>query len=755
MGTSNWQQIPFCVEALMKIAPSSVLDVGVGFGRWGILTREFCDVWSARVLKEDWAVQIEGIEGFPRSITTYHDDFYDKIHIGDAAQLVPQLLGPWSVTIYGDVLEHFDRQVAESLLECSLTNSDYVLVNLPIGEEFEQGEVYGNPYERHLSAWNPSDLAPFSMIRHAMFRDFRGRPYGSFILSRRDPKDLRSGLFSLSTRVPDAPIKSRNPNERLLKRIREISFELEYIKRSSTFQLATSIRKHPISRLAKRIFAKKSHELVIEALAQSGAQGKGSEVWIMGIHNAPGETAIPYGFLHFEGDWNRHEAPDRPYGAAFSTVNGKISAATGPHPIVTLMKHPWSGKVRLSFGGESVTLDLSCPGSGEIEVGIGRDGFVTRETMQEEPSESTPVRAMIEKVSAPSGFSESERQYIELIRSQRAGVIAVHCPRWLGVSSSTRSLFTHCYQVPPDASREPGSLTEDEILHHARVLAETQVPSVVFSGGDEAHFQVAMQLKRLRHETRVDLFWHGGYFHVSEDYDWKILKLWMNAVRDGSVASIATCKAGKEDFFRSLGIPSALVLNYVPGELLDCPDIPDHPARAGLWLSGSTVRKPPFAMLAAAKMVDHVELRGAGLSSRGIEFVHEIGLRHGPMNQGPIPAAELFKQIRQTHVTMYITLTECCPMLPLESMQLGVPCLIGPTSHLFEDNPFLFERLVVPFPERADVIAASLRRVLDERRDIIAEYRRYIPDYNRRAAASVASWFAMTDSQLRTRTPRS
>jgi hypothetical protein len=94
-------------------------------------------------------------------------------------------------------------------------------------------------------------------------------------------------------------------------------------------------------------------------------------------------------------------------------------------------------------------------------------------------------------------------------------------------------------------------------------------------------------------------------------------------------------------------------------------------------------------------------------------------------------------------------------MLPLESMQLGVPCLIGPTSHLFEDNPFLFERLVVPFPERADVIAASLRRVLDERRDIIAEYRRYIPDYNRRAAASVASWFAMTDSQLRTRTPRS
>ena len=29
------------------VAP--VLDVGVGFGRWGIIVREFCDVWFARV----------------------------------------------------------------------------------------------------------------------------------------------------------------------------------------------------------------------------------------------------------------------------------------------------------------------------------------------------------------------------------------------------------------------------------------------------------------------------------------------------------------------------------------------------------------------------------------------------------------------------------------------------------------------------------------------------------------------------------
>src|SRR5262249_26837941 len=36
VGSSNWQQIPFAVEALLELAPLRVLDLGVGFGRWGV-----------------------------------------------------------------------------------------------------------------------------------------------------------------------------------------------------------------------------------------------------------------------------------------------------------------------------------------------------------------------------------------------------------------------------------------------------------------------------------------------------------------------------------------------------------------------------------------------------------------------------------------------------------------------------------------------------------------------------------------------
>jgi len=196
LGTSNWQQIPFCVELLMKIEPERVLDVGVGFGRWGIIVREFCDVWFARVPQNEWAVHVEGIEAFEQNLASYHKDFYDVIHIGDAAKLMDRLEGQWDVVIFGDVIEHFTKDEGRRLLDLALERSRYVIVNVPLGEQWEQEDKYGNEYERHLASWDLDDFAVPPLVRRAVFRDFAGRPHATVCLSRTDPKSLRTSLFS-------------------------------------------------------------------------------------------------------------------------------------------------------------------------------------------------------------------------------------------------------------------------------------------------------------------------------------------------------------------------------------------------------------------------------------------------------------------------------------------------------------------------------------------------------------------------------
>jgi hypothetical protein len=191
VGTSNWQQIPFCVEAMLAIAPMRVLDVGIGFGRWGMLVREFCEEWKGRIHRENWRVRLEGIEAFHANVEEYHHHFYNWVHVGDAAEVLPRLGGGWNLTIFGDVLEHWEKPQAERTLSHALAQSDYVLVNVPLGAHWERGGMYGNPYEAHRSRWDLEELLALDPVRHVTFRECFGRDYGAFVLSREDPAGLR------------------------------------------------------------------------------------------------------------------------------------------------------------------------------------------------------------------------------------------------------------------------------------------------------------------------------------------------------------------------------------------------------------------------------------------------------------------------------------------------------------------------------------------------------------------------------------
>ena len=109
----------------------------------------------------------------------------------------------------------------------------------------------------------------------------------------------------------------------------------------------------------------------------------------------------------------------------------------------------------------------------------------------------------------------------------------------------------------------------------------------------------------------------------------------------------------------------------------------------------------------------------------------------GGIWQRPLDRTQMIEQLKATHLTLYVTFAECAPMLPLESLAAGVPCLVGPVSHLFEDDGYLRSRLIVPAPDRADVIAQYAQQALAERDQLIAAYAAYAPHYNECARASV------------------
>jgi hypothetical protein len=183
MGTSNWQNISFDIEVIRTIHPKKILDVGVGFGRWGILCREFLDVWDGRFSPQDWQTEIIGIEAFKEYIQQYHSVFYSRIIHSDVLEYLSSTKETFDLIIIGDVLEHFQKDQGKLFLDLCLSKGKYVLLNVPIGSTWPQEMINGNPYEEHKSRWTNADFTDMPVIIEKRFKDQFYRPFSVFVLS--------------------------------------------------------------------------------------------------------------------------------------------------------------------------------------------------------------------------------------------------------------------------------------------------------------------------------------------------------------------------------------------------------------------------------------------------------------------------------------------------------------------------------------------------------------------------------------------
>lgn len=123
----------------------TVLDIGIGEGTY------------ARLLGKDY--YYIGVEIFPDYIDMFKlDDLYNQIIIGDAsATYLPKA----DCIIFGDVLEHIEKNKSMELLKNALEAYKHVIISVPLG--YYPGKThYGNKYEAHISQWEYEEIEPLA-----------------------------------------------------------------------------------------------------------------------------------------------------------------------------------------------------------------------------------------------------------------------------------------------------------------------------------------------------------------------------------------------------------------------------------------------------------------------------------------------------------------------------------------------------------------------------------------------------------------
>ncbi|HUV30202.1 MAG TPA: class I SAM-dependent methyltransferase [Acidobacteriota bacterium] len=152
MPSSQISQISTIMEIVLATRPQSVLDVGVGFGKYGFLCREYLELWDGRDRYGDWQRRIDGIEAFEQYLTPVHEHIYDNIYVGDALSLLPGLDTHYDLILLIDVIEHFTLDDGRALLAECARKANACLVSTPLAAS-AQAEAFGNQYEVHRSQW--------------------------------------------------------------------------------------------------------------------------------------------------------------------------------------------------------------------------------------------------------------------------------------------------------------------------------------------------------------------------------------------------------------------------------------------------------------------------------------------------------------------------------------------------------------------------------------------------------------------------
>jgi len=159
MPTSHLHQINEILELIVLTNPQTILDVGVGFGKYGALAREYLELRDGRNQYNDWQRRIDGIEVFSDYITPLHDYIYDTVRIGDATEIISTLNLRYDLILLIDVLEHFTKEEGVVFLDACMQKGRNVLISTP--KIFFQQRGFNNPYEQHLSHWKKKDLSVF------------------------------------------------------------------------------------------------------------------------------------------------------------------------------------------------------------------------------------------------------------------------------------------------------------------------------------------------------------------------------------------------------------------------------------------------------------------------------------------------------------------------------------------------------------------------------------------------------------------
>lgn len=306
-------------------------------------------------------------------------------------------------------------------------------------------------------------------------------------------------------------------------------------------------------------------------------------------------------------------------------------------------------------------------------------------------------------------------------------LVAIYNPETIGIMNATIELFgkDNCIKLYEIFNKK-------QITNIAKAIVDKKFKQVIFATMAYGYKDLAEKIHELNSDIKIKFLWHGSHSLFVNYNEQKFLEELLQLQKRNVVDSIGFFKKAMADFYNQKGYKAYHLMNDVNLEDKHKKDAKDNRLKIGLYSSGDRWEKNTYNQLSACAMVKDAYIDVIPQTKLVTSFCKLMNIK--TVSEEPIMSLkrkDLLKRLANNDVNLYVTFTECSPMIPLESFELGVPCVIGNNTDFFEGNK-LNDLIVVKEEDSIDEIYEKINICINQKEEIMNLYKEWKKEYSKK-----------------------
>lgn len=320
------------------------------------------------------------------------------------------------------------------------------------------------------------------------------------------------------------------------------------------------------------------------------------------------------------------------------------------------------------------------------------------------------------------------------LETKKEKYIAICHPEWIGVKNATKYTFNdNVLELREQYTNKEAEMIANEIINSGKEL-------VIFNAFAYGWEKIILALKNAKPQIKIKILIHGGNALLSEGYDWDVYNIMLDLYGKGKVDELSFVKKSLYEFYKAKGYKTSFLMNdvyienkekYIVKEKKQNEDC----VKIGLYASGDRWVKNTYNQLSAISLIKNAKLDCIPINYKisTIARKYDINLSGEENN---VPKEEIYRRMAQNDINLYVTFTECAPLIPLESLELGTICITGDNHHYFEGSE-LEKYLVVNKEDDIMEIYNKMKFALENKDKILELYKIWKVEYSKKSKKSI------------------